>query len=69
MTIEILRQNIAIAIKQMKHDRTKAASINCIKQMTSARGVTIPPKEYHKVIDKLITEVASELKFPILKDN
>lgn len=65
--IDALRTNIAEAILQMKREGTIGASVNCLKQCTSTRGLSISPYMFHADFEEHARAVAKTLKFKIYK--
>lgn len=67
--INALRTNIAEAILGMKREGTIGASVACLKQCTSTRGLSCSPFMFAQGFEEHAREVAKTLKFKIYKGN
>mgnify|MGYP001586937969 CR=1 FL=1 len=65
--IDTLRSNIGDAIMRMKKEGTTGASVECLKQCTSSRGLTCPAHEFHAEFETWAKDVAKTLKFKVYK--
>lgn len=66
-TETVMRDNIITAIRQMRADGATGASLECLKQCTSTRGLMCSKAEYERVFDEQAREVAKRLRFTLCK--
>ena len=64
---DALRSNIGDAIKRMKKEGTTGASVNCLKQCISTRGLSVHPSVFHAEFEEHARKVARVMKFKIYK--
>lgn len=50
-SLEALTKNIKAAARQAKKDGTVAIGKRCLRQLTSTRGVTVPPSAFERLYD------------------
>lgn len=66
MTDKILTENITQTIRKMKQSGTTGASLACLKQCVSTRGLMCSVSEYNERFPIVAKLVATQNKFTIL---
>lgn len=64
--MDAIEKNVRETIKKMKADGNKGASLDCLFQNTSTRGVSVPVARYRSDFEVAAKKVAKEMRFPLI---